>query len=141
MNESASREPHDVLTTAENKAAVTGAEIIKAIAATTAANLPPRGFGKLASMLIWSLDEERGNSIFVTLKSWLEGDDERLASYALFTEDFYFYDSTEEMADMFDKLSLRFPSLKTEANKIVQQRRSQEEATRKNEIKIGHRRP
>ena len=141
MNESASQEQHGLPTTAETKAALTGAEIIEAIAATTAQNLPARGFGKLASMLIWSLNEEVGNSIFTTLRSWLEGDDERLARYALFTDEFYFYDTTEQMTEMFKALSLRFPSLKPEADKIVQQRRSQEEATRKNENRIGYRRP
>lgn len=100
-------------------------------------NMPefaPERVAILFEIMAWSVVPLEENLKFMDiLQNWIETGSERETRYALAVNDWFYYDTNEEMTRVFLDISTRYPQLKTKCDALITERQNSEKQWRKRE--------
>ncbi|WP_031496139.1 hypothetical protein [Bryobacter aggregatus] len=84
-----------------------------------AAGVDPRSFSDLFERLTWLL-ADNGHGIRSVLTAWLDSDDLYRVQVVLGLEEAFLFDRRAMMAEAFNKISLRWPEVKSQCDEILE---------------------
>ena len=81
-------------------------------------NLPPEVLADVLARLVWVMDDN-GEAIGRALRQWFDSNDPERIEIALCFDEFFLFESREEMIRVFSRVSLAFPEFCARCEEVL----------------------